>query len=63
MSQTEKGDERKMDSGPSWADQWDTNPDPPSSSKEDDKKKDSNKSGRKKLQEKILKIFGKKPEK
>ncbi|KNA16138.1 hypothetical protein SOVF_091740 [Spinacia oleracea] len=52
-----------MDSGPSWADQWDTNPDPPSSSKEDDKKKDSNKSGRKKLQEKILKIFGKKPEK
>uniref|UniRef100_A0A803M6V0 Uncharacterized protein n=1 Tax=Chenopodium quinoa TaxID=63459 RepID=A0A803M6V0_CHEQI len=35
-----------MDSGPSWADQWDSNPDPPSSSwKEDNKKKDDSKSG------------------
>ncbi|KMT07549.1 hypothetical protein BVRB_6g151600 [Beta vulgaris subsp. vulgaris] len=51
-----------MDSGPSWADQWDNNnPDPATSN--DDKKKEANKSGVKKLQERILKIFGKKTEK
>ncbi|KAL2903542.1 Transcriptional repressor NF-X1-like protein [Bienertia sinuspersici] len=59
-----KEEEGKMDSGPSWADQWDNNnPDPQSSSSKDvDKKKDANKSGMKKLQEKLMKVFGKKPQ-
>ncbi|KAK9707527.1 hypothetical protein RND81_07G203500 [Saponaria officinalis] len=52
-----------MDSGPSWADQWDTHQDPPLSNDNEDKKKDANKSGARKLQEKIMKIFGRKSQK
>ncbi|KAI9125920.1 hypothetical protein K1719_003338 [Acacia pycnantha] len=34
----EESKEEKMDSGLSWADQWDNHPDPPPSDKEDKKK-------------------------
>ena len=48
-----------MESAPTWADQWDNNNPDPTSAKDDDKKV-GNKSAIKKLQEKVLKIFGKK---
>lgn len=51
-----------MDNGLSWADQWDTAPDPPPASNGDDKKKDD-KSGKNKLSSFVTKFFGKKSQK
>lgn len=55
---------RGMDSGLSWADQWDSHQDPlPPASKDDKKEREVKQSISQKLRQKIKKVFGKKSEK
>lgn len=52
---------RGMDSGLSWADQWDNSGDPlPPAPKNDNKDKDEKQSVKQKLGQKLRKLFGKK---